>query len=590
MTNDEIKEYGNMLYYPFFPNQDTKDAASQILPSLSQVGGKGLSLIQSSKNGFPVPKGFVLSVEFFQPWIDLCMDATKSKTWKIFAEKAKIVQQRKDSSQKERDTTISKEDCDRLMTECEQKLTVGKNGIYFTPYQEKALKEAIQGVFGSDKSGDGAIVAVRSSSPEEDLVGTSFAGGYETTLGVPLDTSGNNNFAFVKALLISFLSMLDYRVVQYKLQQQQKVQAKNESNSSSDIIMDVLKPKIAVVVQEQIDSQTSGVAFSINPHNNCYDEILITANFGLGESVVSGIVTPDVYTVERRGSNHDLEEEGFLILDKKIGGKQEVIWLDKEKGPEIGTVQESNQNPSKEAALSEAQILELARMVANVEDVYFRKASSFCPIDIEWAYHDGKLWLLQARPVTSYVPLFPEMITPRGATKKNVYLDVIVMTQGFSEPFSILGMDIWNIMVGEMKPEFACHGPTSPVWSLHGREYMNISNYLKTPGGSSFVGKIKEADPSIGRALDSIDLDEYTPVDVPAGVRGYLWRNIKPILRIIPSTSSLQKYTHGSHCAVLLITCLFCLSFTIVYFNQVSFLDGGLAKKLWIDTRSLQKA
>ncbi len=516
------------LYYTFFPDEnsraeDPKDVMSS--PSLSEVGGKGLSLIQSSKNKFPVPKGFVLSVEFFQPWIDLCMDEATSEAWKIFAEKARAVQEQQE--EEECETKITKEDCDAVKSSCNKKLAVGKNGLYFTPDQEKALQDAIKGVFGGDTSGDGAVVAVRSSSPEEDLVGTSFAGGYETTLGVPLDTStsGNSNDAFANALLTSFLSMLDYRVVQYKLQQQQKLQSKN----NGDVIMDVLKPKIAVVVQEQIDSQTSGVAFSINPHNNCYDEIVITANFGLGESVVSGIVTPDVYTVERRN------EEEFVILDKKIGAKKEAIWLDKKKD-EKGTVQKSNEEPSKEAALSETQIVELAQMVAKVEDVYSQESSSFCPIDVEWAYHDGTLYLLQARPVTSYIPLFPEMVTPRGAVKKNVFLDLMVMTQGFSEPFSTLGADVWSIMVGEMKPEFKNQGPTSTTWTLHGRQYIVISNYLKATGGSAMIKHIGQSDPSIGRALDSINLDDYTPVHVPAGVRGYLWRNLKVAFRFIPST------------------------------------------------------
>jgi len=513
----------NPLYFQFFPDENSlTNDPTNVSASLSEVGGKGLSLIQASKNGFPVPKGFVLSVDFFQPWIELCLDESKSKAWKIFAEKARTVQQQKEESK----TAITKDDCDALKTECSKKLAVGKKGCYFTPNQEKALQDAIQGVFGGNESGDGAIVAVRSSSPEEDLVGTSFAGGYETTLGVPLNTSstGNKNDAFVKALLDSFLSMLDYRVVQYKLQQQQKVQNKNDG----DVIMDVLKPKIAVVVQEQIDSQTSGVAFSINPHNNCYDEIVITANFGLGESVVSGIVTPDVYTVEH------CKDDEFVILDTKIGAKKEVIWLEKKKD-EKGTVQRSSEDASKEAALSESQIVELAKMVAKVEDFYSRESALFCPIDVEWAYHNETLYLLQARPVTSYIPLFPEMITPRGAAKKNVFVDVIVMTQGFSEPFSVLGLDVWSIMVGEMKSEFKKTGPTCPMWNIHGRQYMNISNYLKTTGGTSFVEKIKEADPATDRAFDSIDLDDYTPVEIPDGVHGYLWGKLKTVFRLVPS-------------------------------------------------------
>lgn len=120
------------------------------------------------------------------------------------------------------------------------------------------------------------MCAVRSSSPEEDLEGASFAGGYETVLGVIKEN-------IEEAVKTCFISCLDERVYLYK-----KEHGFNVNN-----------PKIAVVVQKQIASDTSGVAFSINPLNNCYDEVVINANQGLGESVVSGIVTPDTYIVEK---------------------------------------------------------------------------------------------------------------------------------------------------------------------------------------------------------------------------------------------------------------------------------------------------
>jgi rifampicin phosphotransferase len=75
--------------------------------------------------------------------------------------------------------------------------------------------------------------------------------------------------------------------------------------------------------------------------------------------------------------------------------------------------------------------LEVADLLARVED--FRNDG--VPVDIEWAYQGDELFLFQARPVTAYIPLFPEMITPRGE-RKNLYLDIIVMSEGFSEPFS----------------------------------------------------------------------------------------------------------------------------------------------------------
>mmetsp|Transcript_20628 Transcript_20628/g.43113 ORF Transcript_20628/g.43113 Transcript_20628/m.43113 type:complete len:966 (-) Transcript_20628:174-3071(-) len=582
-TSKETKEEGGhgvaALYYPFFPETKKESEKNDAAPLLSRVGGKGLSLIQSSSNGFPVPKGFVLSVDFFQPWIDLCTDdASPSEAWKAFREKATALQQQGGSHGLDDDPpsmTIGKEDCDALKSACHQKLVTragnSESGgcCHFTPSQEEALSQAVRDVFGSDDSDDdaqqpAALVAVRSSSPEEDLEGTSFAGGYETTLGVPLDTGaakGNNNKnkEFSRALLTCFLSMLDYRVVSYKLQQQKQQKQRDRENRNSNgmdvvLVMDLLAPKIAVVVQEQIDSETSGVAFSINPRNNCYDEILITANFGLGESVVSGIVTPDVYTVERRGKktdDGDDEKEEFVVLDRTIGAKQEAIWLKKntkETDATGGTVTESIKDPSNEAALSEDQILELSALVARVEDVYssasVSSSSSFCPVDVEWAYHGGTLYLLQARPVTSYLPLFPEMVTPRGASKKNLYMDLIVMTQGFSEPFSTLGLDVWKTVILVLKPGFFTNdGPTGAVWSLHGREYMHLSNMMKTTGGHALVDKmITGYDPSIARAIDTIDLADYTPDEFPEGVRGLLWRHLASVGKMVPALLSSWWY------------------------------------------------
>jgi pyruvate,water dikinase len=291
---------------------------------------------------------------------------------------------------------------------------------------------------------------------------------------------------------------------------QQKKQQQQQS-SLKDLL---LHPRIAVIVQEQLFSAVSGVAFSINPSNNCYDEIMISPNFGLGESVVSGTVTPDVYVVENKGIRNKKtdgddgfvdDDKNFAILEKRIGDKRESTWLfsqqhdqmsnteksNSEVGTSLsGTKQSINQDPTRQA-LSDEQILQVASLVAQVETAYqhvnpsvfssCKRYSSYAllppqPVDIEWAYdeRDGTLYLLQARPVTSYIPLFPEMLTPRGAKKKNLYLDVIVMTQGFSEPLSVLGLDIWKYMLGLVKPQFSSDGPEGLSWNLHGRYVVEM--------------------------------------------------------------------------------------------------------------------
>lgn len=136
---------------------------------------------------------------------------------------------------------------------------------------------------------DHSIFAVRSSSPEEDLEGASFAGMYETLLGVTQNK-------LESAIAHAFSSMLDFRVIEYKKLKH----------------IDLKNTCIAVIVQRQIKSDVSGIGFSLNPRNNCYDEAVINASFGLGETIVSGVVTPDTYIVEK------VKNE---ILNKKINKK-----------------------------------------------------------------------------------------------------------------------------------------------------------------------------------------------------------------------------------------------------------------------------
>ncbi|GKT31818.1 Phosphoenolpyruvate synthase like protein, partial [Aduncisulcus paluster] len=151
--------------------------------------------------------------------------------------------------------------------------------------------------------GEGNRFAVRSSSPEEDLSGASFAGGYETVLGVTKDT-------VLDAVKEAFVSCLDERVFFYKHQNG----------------FDTSNVRIAVIIQRQINSSSSGVGFSLNPINNCFDEAVINANTGLGESVVSGMVTPDEYVVNK---------PNLKILDKRLGTKDQAIILDPVEGTKV---------------------------------------------------------------------------------------------------------------------------------------------------------------------------------------------------------------------------------------------------------------
>jgi pyruvate,water dikinase len=311
------------------------------LPLVEQVGGKGLSLLYSKKKDFNVPPTVVLSTKFFQPWIE---HLKASPEWKAFAQT------------KADDMTAAATD----VKNSAQTLT-------FSEDQQQTLSEIrkylqTEGII---------LMAVRSSSPEEDLEGASFAGIYETVLGV---TDAN----LEAAIKTCFASALDERVVAYKQKQG----------------YDAHDPKIAVIVQKQIASETSGVAFSLNPLNNSYDQCVINANFGLGETVVDGTIMPDQWVVDKV-SNTVLEE---------TPGKKDIAIYSKTDG---GTESKTPASPT-ELCLSDDQVLAVTELTAQVEAAYGK------PMDIEWAYEGEQLYLLQARPITTYYRLPDEMLSTPG--------------------------------------------------------------------------------------------------------------------------------------------------------------------------------
>ncbi len=427
-------------------------------PKLNEVGGKAKALIETTIAGFPVPSGFALSVEFFNLWLK---EIKNSSEWsKLLA-------------------NVTKEQCDIIKSKAAQ--------LMFNEQQKAEIEKALR------EFEAGAVFAVRSSSPEEDLEGTSFAGMYETFLGI-------TTHKLEKAVASAFSSCFDFRVMEYKKQ--------NNINLQNTCI--------AVIVQKQIASDVSGVGFSLNPNNNCYDEVMINASFGLGESIVSGIVTPDTYVV------NSVKNE---IIEKKIGDKQTALWL-KDDG---GTIQKDNIN-SKEQALTDKQILQLSQLIKKCEKHYGR------PMDTEWAFEKDKLYLLQSRPITTYIPLFPELLTKPGE-KKNIYIDVMGLTQGFTDSMSVLGMELWTIMLDRLKGGIIPTSLDGAMPTVHGRQYVHVSNMLI--GWGSFAAKkfLDNYDENVKKIFADIDLaKEYKPDKMPEAMKKTKINMVKMAFAILPST------------------------------------------------------
>ena len=379
-----------------------------------------------------------------------------------------------------------------VLSQASQVIKASCKGIAFSTQQNEQLGKVLSRIDANSKS----FFAVRSSSPEEDLEGASFAGGYETTLGVTLEN-------LHEAICHSFASSFDERVFLYK----------REHGIAA------YQPRIAVIVQKQIPADRAGVAFSVNPINNCYDEAVINANFGLGESVVSGIVEPDMFVVDKIDRK---------ILQTHIGAKQTVLSL----APNGGVVNQE-QDKTDEVCLRPQQVARITDLMIKIEDVYQH------PVDIEWAFHDDELYLLQVRPITTYLPLPEEMITRPGEPKR-LYADSTLIEQGLEDPLSVLGTEflryVLNTMTGPMGGN--ADSVDSGAFTAGGRYYMNLSKSLQMAGPLGALAPGSAGDATILAIIENIDTNQYIH---EKGSPAEMIKNLAGLLKMIPKMFPVVK-------------------------------------------------
>ncbi len=222
----------------------------------------------------------------------------------------------------------------------------------------QALREAVLAAYRG--LGAGLRVAVRSSATMEDTAGASFAGMNETFTNV------QGEAALLDAIVRCWMSVWGKRVIAYR------------SSQGFD-----QEPAIAVVVQQMVDSERSGVMFTADPASGDRAHLVIEGAFGLGEVVVGGQVEPDTYV---------LAKDGPRVLETRIGEKSHKL----ERDPQGGTRRVELQGEQRvRRVLDDTELLELARMGLRIEKHYGT------PQDIEWGFAGGKLYCLQSRPITT---------------------------------------------------------------------------------------------------------------------------------------------------------------------------------------------
>ena len=314
------------------------------------VGGKGANLGEITQAGIPVPPGFIVTAAAYFD----------------FQEKS-TVKDKIASCLKPLDPSNSKQ----LLQVANEIKKLIRNAAMPAELAEK-IKQAYA------EMGEG-LVAVRSSATAEDLPEASFAGQQSTFLNI----EGGDEV--VNAVQECWASLFEPRAIFYRQNQG----------------FDHFQVGIAVPVQKMVQSHTSGVMFTLEPVTSASDHIVIEAVFGLGEAIVSGEVTPDLYIVAKDDmkiiSQKTVTQDTQLIKNPDSNAKEANIWVP------LPTDIKSQQK------LSEDEITQLAKLGKQIEDHY-----QF-PQDIEWGKEDGKIYILQTRPVTTIketTEVEPEITAP----------------------------------------------------------------------------------------------------------------------------------------------------------------------------------
>ena len=325
-------------------------------------------------------------------------------------------------------------------------------------------------------------VAVRSSATAEDTLELSFAGQQDTFLNVIDDHS------LLQAVIDCWSSLWTARAIGYRTHNR----------------IPHAGLALAVVVQRMVPSEVSGVLFTSNPLTGLRSESVIDAAFGLGEALVSGKVEPDQYLVDTSSNQ---------ITRKTLGAKARALH-----SQSTGGISWDETNHSQVQALPDEQILAVAQMGEQIETLYG------LPQDIEWAWADQHLYLLQSRPVTSLFPI-PPGLTP-NPLKVMVSFGAV---QGLLDPITPLGRDtfryICSIAAGlfgiKMTPE-----NQTIVFTSGERLWMNITTpFTNSVGRKVILGAIALVEPGARETLKALSADPRLQLGKP-GISWHARRQI----------------------------------------------------------------
>ena len=382
------------------------------------VGGKGMNLGECSKiDGILVPEGFCVTTEAFK----------------------RVIGENDELHQLLDQLAVQKVDERKRIREISRKIRDLIEGIEIDKGIEEDIDRCLL-TFGFEHA-----YAVRSSATAEDLPFASFAGQQDTYLNI------KGKDAILQHISKCWASLFTDRAVIYRMQNG----------------FDHRKVYLSVVIQRMIFPQASGILFTADPVSSNRKVLSIDASFGLGEALVSGLVSADNYKVQ----------EG-RIVEKKISAKKLAIYARKEGGTVEKEIEPGQQVLS---TLSDEQVLGLERIGRKLE------AHFGCPQDIEWCLVDDTFYIVQSRPITTLYPI------PEANDQENHVYVSVGHQQMMTDAMKPLGLSFWLLTT------------PAPMRIAGGRLFVDVTHMVASPESRKMlVEAMGQHDPLMKDALINI--------------------------------------------------------------------------------------
>lgn len=382
------------------------------------VGGKGLNLGELSKiEGIQVPEGFCVTTVGYQRAIE------QNETYHSLLNRLTMLK-----AEDRDDIAGTSRKIRQIIMEAEIPSDVVKAVTHYLSQ------------FGEEQA-----YAVRSSATAEDLPHASFAGQQDTYLNII------GKEAILQHIRKCWASLFTDRAVIYRMQHG----------------FDHRQVYLSVIIQRMVFPQASGILFTADPITSNRKLLSIDAGFGLGEALVSGLVSADCYKV-REGE----------IIDKRIATKDLAIYARKEGGTETKQIDPVQQ---KIQTLTDEQILQLARIGRQIE-AYFGQ-----PQDIEWCLVDNTFYIVQSRPITTLYPI------PEANDQENHVYVSVGHQQMMTDPIKPLGLSFWLLTT------------RAPMRNAGGRLFVDVTPMLASPASREMVlNNLGQSDPLIKDALMTV--------------------------------------------------------------------------------------